>query len=244
MAQSDQLKLQVREYILLHPNAKNAEIMDKLGVSMRTVSNVRAELRAQGMPPAWGDRKTIPPKKVNATETVARATEGTFDVQTTADLNKAVGIELEREAAANAAADAELGPDGEIDISKLKRILWRVANRNVDDRIVVAAASALARIQAEANARPPGPQKPMTRGEAFSRLSMLFHPIGIKDVFEAVVRTFGVSAVLEIVLRWVSEIKNGVSLQAEKAVGQGQFTPAASELAGSPDDKPETSNQA
>jgi hypothetical protein len=214
MAQSDQLRLQVREYILLHPAAKNAEVMNELGVSMRTVSNVRAELRAQGMPPAWGDRKNKP--KVNPEKAIAHATEGTFDVATTADLNKAVGFELEREAAAKAAADAqtdsELGPDGEIDIGKLKKVLWRVVRRNTDDRIVVAAASALARIQQEANQRPLGPQKPMTKADALGRLSMVFKPVGIALVFEATLKTFGVTEVIRVFMEWLNDARKEASV--------------------------------
>lgn len=222
MAQSDLLKLQVREYILLHPTAKNAEVMNALGVSMRTVSNVRAELRAQGMPPAWGDRKN---KRVNAQQTIARATEGTFDVQTTADLNKAVGLELEREAAANAAADAELGPDGEVDIAKLKKVLWRVVHRNSDDRIVVAAASALARIQQEANARPLGPQKPVTKTDALDRLSMLFRPVGIGLVFEAMLKTFGIPDVMGVFMEWLNNAKAAEPSEAAQAPSQAVGTP-------------------
>lgn len=236
MGQSDKLKLQVREYILLHPQAKNAEVMDALGVSMRTVSNVRADLRAQGMPPAWGDRKTKPAKKVNAQQTIAAATEGTFDVQTTADLNKVVGLELEREAAANAAADAELGPDGEVDIAKLKRVLWRVVHRNVDDRIVVAAASALARIQQEADARPLGPQKPMSKDEARARLKMLFLPVGIKLVFEAMLESFGASALVEVFMGWLNGIRT------PKAAEPGESAQAPLQVAASPNDQPELPN--
>jgi hypothetical protein len=178
--------------------------MNALGVSMRTVSNVRAGLRAEGMPPAWGDRKN---KTVVPAVAIQKATEGTFDVQTTSDLNKAVGLELEREAAANAAADAELGPDGEVDIPKLKRVLWRVVYRNTDDRIVVAAASALARIQQEADARPVGPQKPVTKSEVLDRLSMLFRPVGIAYVFEAMLNTFGANALIEVFMGWINDAR-------------------------------------
>lgn len=232
MAQSDTLRLQVREYILLHPACKNAEVMDALGVSMRTVSNVRAELRAQGMPPAWGDRKNQPAKKVNAEQAIVRATEGTFDVQTTADLNKAVGLELEREAAANAAADADLGPDGEVDIAKLKRVLWRVVHRNTDDRVVVAAASALARIQQEANARPLGPQKPVTKADVLARLDLLHRPLGIGLVFESILKTFGATALVAVFMEWLNNAKQKTAEPSESAQ-------APVEVAGAPDNDPE-----
>lgn len=179
-----------RDYILAHPDANNAEVMEAVPCSMRTVTNARAELRAQGMgKQAFGDRRHHP--KVNPVTAVNRATEGTFDTQTTADLNSAVAKELARERLANEAADAELGPDGEIDLAKLKRVLWRVVYRNTDDRIVVAAASAVARIQQEANARPLGAGKPMTRAEAIERLILMFRAVGATIVIEALNKWMG-----------------------------------------------------
>lgn len=175
-----------REFLIAYPTATNNQVMDAVPCSMRTVSHARAEIRrAAGVVP-YGDRRHSPKKIVNATETVTKATEGVFDTQTTSDLNSAVETELVREAAANAAADADLGIDGEIDLGKLKRMLWRVVHRNADDRIVVAAASALARIQQEASARALGPGKPLTKREAKDRLLMLFKAVGIDVVVETI----------------------------------------------------------
>lgn len=188
MPRGDEHKARAKTYLLNHPGASNAQVCTSCHVSIRTVTNARAELLSENLiPPAYGDNKS---KKVNAAETIEAASSDVFDVKTTSDLNKAVAEEMAKEAirhaAADAAADAELTATGEIDVAKLKKVLWRVVHRNTDDRIVVAAASALARIQQEANARPLGPGKPMTRSEAKSRLLMLLKACGIDLVVETI----------------------------------------------------------
>lgn len=179
MARNADHKIRTKEYLLLHPTASDHEVMVAMNVSMKTVSNARHELVSLGkIPPSAYDRKTVK-RTVRPAEAISKATEGTFDVKTTADLNAAVDEELRKR------AEDITGIEGEVDIGKLKRVLWKVVHRNLDDRIVVAAASALARIQQEADARPLGPGKPLTKADAIDRLIMLFKACGVNLVVEA-----------------------------------------------------------
>lgn len=175
------VKPKVRQYLLEHPEAKNTDVMLALGVSQRTVSTVRAELRDEGGVPAAGDKRHASPR-VDPAAAVTGAAAGAFDVQTTSDLNRAVGASI---------GDGDFNEDGTIDILKLKRALWRIVRTNRDDRIVVAAAGTLARIQQEANSRPLGPGKPLTRDDAVARLIALFKAVGINVVLEAINRWTG-----------------------------------------------------
>lgn len=227
-----------KEYLKLNPKATNAEVMEAIDCSLRTVSYARSDLAAEGIErKGSGDRR---PRRVNAQAAITAATSDTFDVATTADLNKAVGQELtkeaareerekKREAAANAAADAELGPDGDVDVNKLKRVLWRVVYRNTDDRVVVAAASAIARIQAEASERTKGAGKPLTRKDAVDRLVMMFEATGIKLVIEAIQQWIGLAVLVDAINDWIKHA------QAQTA-DSGAAAQAPVQAAGTSDD--------
>lgn len=173
-----------RDYIVRNPNASNVEVAKETGASLRTVSSARKELREMGLvKPAYGDRGQSGPPV--APSVLPDSTRDVMDVQSHADLTAAVEAELNRK------ADEALA-SGEFNVAELKKILWKVMHRNTDDRIVVAAASALARIQAEADSRPLGPGKPMTRTEAKARLKMLLQACGI-------------SLVTEVLNEWIAE---------------------------------------
>ena len=215
MPRGDNHRERAKQYLLTHPNATNRDVREACSVSTRTVTNARADLIAENLaPPAWGDHKKPGEgtKLVNPIAAVESVSKDVFDVKTTSDLNAEVAKELAREQAMNAQADAELTPDGEIDVAKLKKVLWRVVYRNTDDRIVVAAASALARIQAEAQQRAPGPGKPMTEIEAIDRLLMVLNAVGANIVMKT----------LNI---WMERIKGNVSASPQTA--QSSVSPPA-----------------
>lgn len=194
MAQTDALRTQVREYIIAHPEAKNADVMEATGCSMRTVSNVRALLRAEGAIPAAGDKRHAAPR-VDPTQVIGDAGVGTFDPITGVDLTRAVGASL----------GEDVGADGTVEIDKLKKVLWRVVRTNRDDRIVVAAAGTLARIKQEESARPLGPGPPMTEDDAVERLVLLYRPVGLKIVFAALVKAFKAIEIVNTFMGWLNE---------------------------------------
>lgn len=240
MAGEDIKLNRAKEYLLKHPGATNEEVRTAAMVSGRTVSTARAQLVEENLiPPAWGDHKKGG-RKVN----MAQALEDPdTDIKTTKDLNAELEKELAREAAANAAADAELGEDGEVDVQKLKRKLWQIVYRNRDDRIVVAAASAISRIQIEQSARALGPGKPMTEASALDRLKMIFEPVGPRLILKAFVECFGLAAILTVVNEWLRK-EQDVGLQATKAVEPANAPSAPAAPTGPADNPGQAQDQA
>jgi len=175
-----------RDYIVRNPKATNYEVARETGCSLRTVTSARAELRRLGLvAPAFGDRGQSHRRDEAARENSSSPSEP-FDIDTAADLNAAV----EAERARGKEADDDLG---EMTPAELKKMLWRVVKRNTDDRVVVAAASALGRIQADLEARPLGPGNPMTKADAKARLKMLFNACGLPLVLEVLEEMAGVT---------------------------------------------------
>lgn len=163
----------VRDYIVRNPSASNNEVAQQTGASLRTVTYARGELRRLGIgKPAYGDRG----QSAKPAGTVL-APEGEYEVQTHADLKAAVEADLRGESG----DDSELP---EFTIPALKKSLWRVMHRNSDDRVVVAAASALARIQSDIDARPLGPGAPMTKADVKVRLKRILSAVGLNLVSE------------------------------------------------------------
>lgn len=213
---ADGERARAREYLIAHPGAPTREVAQAVGCSPRTVASARGDLRFKGLAgPAYGDRRT---KVVKPAEAIEKAADGVLDVQTTADLNKVVADELAKD-------DASLG---EVDMEKLKRVLWRVVNRNADDRIVVAAAGTLARIKQETDARPLGVSKPMTEAAAIDRLSMLFKPLDLPIVFKAMLAAFPAASIMSHIMEWLNGLRgeNG-GTTADVEVGTVVGTTAA-----------------
>lgn len=179
MATYDQRE-RAKTYLLEHPQATNKDVAASLGVAPRTVGYARAELVNSGLiPPAWGDHKSakrrMKRRAIVPTDKVVSATEGTpFETQNTTDLNKAV---------VSALPDL-LDEEEEIDIGRLKRILYRIAKMNPDDRIRTQAVWTLTRIQQDMSERPLGPGLPRTKAEIVARLLQLFEAVGAAVVIE------------------------------------------------------------
>ncbi len=185
---------EVKQWLLGHPTATNKDVAASLGVSERTVGYARAELVAAGsIPPAWGDHKSGAAKKkldpaATVTQALGAAAEGSpFDTQSTADLDQAVA-----KAAGTSVPkpDLDLIDEEEIDISKLKRILWRIARTDPDNRIRTQAAWTLTRIQNDIDDRPLGPGKPMKRADVVNRLVELYEGAGVGVVIESLMIFF------------------------------------------------------
>jgi hypothetical protein len=183
-----------RDYLIANPTATNADVARYLGISSRTVGYARSELMTEGrIPPAWGDHKSPFVKKKNTLNLVETATEGTpFDTQTTSDLNAAVANALSHES-----EEVPLGGDTlrgrvldefdteEMEVSKLKRILWRIARTDLDNRIRTSAIWTLTRIQQDMDERSLGPGLPKTKSDIINRLLQLFDGVGAAIVIEA-----------------------------------------------------------
>lgn len=182
-----------KAYLLQHPTATNSDVSNELGISTGTVKYARSELMSAGLiPPARNDRKSAQRLRINQSPLMKTPTEGTpFDLETTKDLNEAV---------ANALAEEPLGGDtlrsssndeqleDDFSAAKMKRILWRIAQFNTDDRIRTSAIWTLTRIQQEMDSRPPGPQAPTTFEAIVERLLLIFEGVGPAVVIEAMQR--------------------------------------------------------
>jgi hypothetical protein len=175
-----------KEYLLANPQATNRDASSAVGCSPRTVGYARAELVGSGqLPPAWGDHKSNVAKRRQSRTSAdtpspisvtSGAAEGTpFDTQSTADLNAALARQPDWQ-------DIEAE---DIDISKLKRILWRIARTDPDNRIRTQAIWTLTRIQNDMDDRPLGPGQPRTKADIIDRLLLLFEGVGAGIVVEA-----------------------------------------------------------
>lgn len=242
-------RAEVKQWLLAHPTATNRDVAASLGVSLRTVGYARAELVSAGaVPPAWGDHKSPAAKKAKTLdpsaglpETLAAAAEGSpFDTQSTADLDAAV-------AKAVVAPTPTVGPvdlidEEEIDISKLKRILWRIARTDPDNRIRTQAAWTLTRIQNDIDDRPLGPGKPLKRADVVNRLVELYEGAGVGVVIESLMIFFdrirkGLGQFLADSIQTFLE----GSANAPEAVVEGNAAPGASLTAGPPVNNPPVS---
>jgi len=172
-----------KEYLLANPTATNKDAAASVGVSLRTIGYARAELVNAGLiPPAWGDHKSKVTKgksarvKASVLTRTASAAEGTpFDTDTTSDLNARVAEQ-------SLSDDID---DEEIEISKLKRILWRIARTDSDNRIRTSAIWTLTRIQQDMDERPLGPGVPRNKADSIARLLDIFDGCGAAIVIEA-----------------------------------------------------------
>lgn len=169
----------VTTYLTENPQATNKDVMVACDVAPATVSRVRKELVEKGMiPPAWGDRRSK--NKRARVKHVTPPTDGTpFETQSPDELIAAV----EAQAKHDVAKDLDL--DEEIDMKKLKRILWRIAQVDPDNRIRTQAIWTLTRVQAEVNEREAGPGVPMTKQQVIARLLDLFEGVGAGVIIEA-----------------------------------------------------------
>lgn len=180
-----------KEYLLANPTATNRDAAAAVGCSPRTIGYARAELVNAGLiPPAWGDHKSDANRRqvrVSADtlpQVVEPPPEGTpFDTQSTVDLNAAISKQLTEGAQYRMHLD-DIDTE-EIDIEKLKRILWRIARTEPDNRIRTSAIWTLTRIQQDINARPLGPGVPRTKADIIDRFLQLFEGVGPAVVIEA-----------------------------------------------------------
>lgn len=172
----------IRFHFTKNPTATNKEVVEAVKCSSRMVSYVRAQMVKEGiLQPAWGDHKSSTRKKegVSSIEKVGKAAEGTpFAVENTADLNEAIAR------ATRDAREADHDSD-EIDLQVLKRILWKIARTDPDNRIRTQAIWTLTRVQQEVSERALGPGNPMTEEGAIDRLLLLFKGVGPETVIKA-----------------------------------------------------------
>lgn len=178
-----------KEFLLANPQATNKDAAASVGVSVRTIGYARAELVNAGhLPPSWGDHKSPVAKgrhirtSADVSTQTQKAAEGTpFDTESTADLNAAVAAQTGTALPLDF-SDIE---DEEIDIGRLKRILWRIARTDPDNRIRTQAIWTLTRIQHDMEERPPGPGAPRTKAEIVARFLDMFDAVGPAVVIEA-----------------------------------------------------------
>lgn len=177
----------VREYLLEHPEATNRDVRDDLVVSIRLITRVRAKMVEEGLlPPAWGDHFAAERarRRANPIPEVEEAAKDTpFETASTADLERAIDANAKQSNTTDYFAGIE--DDEEIDFGKLRRILWRVANRDKDPRIRTQAIWTLTRMQQDVSDRPLGPGIPRTRQSILDRLLLLFEGVGADVVVEA-----------------------------------------------------------
>lgn len=187
MARPPTQRLQAKEYLLAHPEATNRDVRSSVGCAYRTITKARAELVEKGLiPPAWADhhvavRSNRPPNPIPAVERAAEDTP--FETSSTADLERAISDHSRRPDETDYFAGIE--DDEEIDFGKLRRILWRVANRDRDPRIRTQAIWTLTRMQQDVSDRPLGPGVPRTRQQIVDRLILLFEGAGADVVVDA-----------------------------------------------------------
>ncbi len=180
------LQNRVTEYLLANPTATNKDVAASVGCSPRTVGYARSTLVASGsIPPAWGDKKSRYRRRKSAPQVIP-ATEATsegvpFDTQSTADLNAKVAEAL---LGANQPMGHLPDDDEDIDFNKLKRILWRIARYDPDNRVRTTAIWTLTRVQQDVSDRPLGPGIPRTRAAIVERLLELFEGVGADIVIE------------------------------------------------------------
>jgi hypothetical protein len=186
----------VIDYLLEHPTATNKDVMAATEVSIGTVTNARRDLVKEGrIPPSWGDHKSPEAKDSNTrildAESSRRLTkaappEGSpFDTLSTSDLQKKVEEVASKKDLRSPIDDADDADDEEIDYGKLKKILWRIARRDPDNRIRTSAIWTLTRIQQDLSDRPLGPGKPLTEEAAIERFILLFTAVGPTTVVKA-----------------------------------------------------------
>ena len=163
-----------RTYILSNPTAGNVEVVKVTGVSTRTASSVRSELRAEGLisETVFGDWRTPKPRETGTSP------EGVI-VQGTSEL-------LARAEQAQSVAGHEFSTEEQLALCR------RLANDPREgSQVRLAALTVYNKIQSQlGNREELGPGKPLTDEDRIVRLSLLCQAVGFQTAVKAFERAF------------------------------------------------------
>ena len=167
------------------PNALNIEVEKATGVSKRTVSSARTELRREGRLQRTPSDRLLSPTVLSA-EPILVPDEPVAPL-TPESQSPEKGEEIAAKKLAELLATAGAGPDADLDVEEMKKRLSRIAmNPLIHPQIQIKAMEVKRKIDFDSqDTHELGPGPPLTKADALDRLGLMFQACGPELVLEA-----------------------------------------------------------